>query len=459
MSEQQDVIARQPLYSIEVEQALIGCVLIEPNCLDELIQEFRAEYFYLHKHRWVWEAFMHLHDQRTPVDFLTVTAYLEDHQKLEELGGAGYLTRCLNAVPTFLHYEAYAKLIQRDWLRRKVLEHATNMAKLAYAEENDLPREVAKQLADIEALITSRNGQMIPMAEAMRQLFDHVQAVEREPQKYKAISTGFHDLDNMLGGGIYRRQLTLVTGDPGIGKSKLILQWAKAFGADGNPGGIWEMEMSMRQTSARMVSAKTGIKTNAIQYGPIKDNDFAALVDGMDSLSGLPIFINSGTQWTTLDFQAEIRKLVREEGLQWAIVDYFDLFADDAPHGDANLRDVTMVRRLTNIATNLDIALVVVHTLTKMGMLESQKKMGHVSGNSKITYAANNILNVGVHQPDPGYQSDPNKVTISAIKMRDTEITGACDLIKKPGYPCFASVYDGPDEAPPDIQRAVELFN
>ena len=120
--------------SREAEEAVIGAVLINPEAYYDVAQFLRPDDFYIHRHRWIWETFARLHEQRRPIDFLTVSEELGQMGQLAEIGGPAYLTTLVNNVPTSLHAEAYGRLVEETAIRRRMMTAANEMAKLAYQE-------------------------------------------------------------------------------------------------------------------------------------------------------------------------------------------------------------------------------------------------------------------------------------------------------------------------------------
>ncbi len=117
--------------SREAEEAVIGAVLINPEAYYDVAQFLQADDFYIHRHRWIWEAFTRLHERRVPVDFLTVSEELDQLGQLAEVGGPAYLTALINNVPTSLHAEAYGRIVEETAIRRRMLSAANEIAKLA----------------------------------------------------------------------------------------------------------------------------------------------------------------------------------------------------------------------------------------------------------------------------------------------------------------------------------------
>ena len=122
----------------EAEEAVLGSILINPEAYYDVAEFLEADDFYIHRHRWIWDAFKRLIEKREPIDFLTVTTELEQQNQLAEIGGAAYLTALMSNVPSALHAVAYGRIIEETAVRRRMLDAANLIAKLAYDEENGL---------------------------------------------------------------------------------------------------------------------------------------------------------------------------------------------------------------------------------------------------------------------------------------------------------------------------------
>lgn len=125
-------------HSREAEEAVIGAILINPEAYYDVAQFLVGDDFYIHRHRWIWDAFTRLQEQRTPIDFLTVTEELDQMGQLGEVGGPAYLTVLVNNVPTSLHAEAYGHVVEETAVRRRMLDAANQIAKMAYKEDTGI---------------------------------------------------------------------------------------------------------------------------------------------------------------------------------------------------------------------------------------------------------------------------------------------------------------------------------
>jgi replicative DNA helicase len=188
-------------HSREAEEAVLGAVLINPEAYYEVSQFLRPEDFYILRHRWLWEAFMRLQERRAPIDFLTVVEELDQVGQLNELGGPVYITTLINNVPSSLHAEAYGRIIEQTAIRRRMLEAANQIAKLAYQEENRLEAvmdEAEKAIFSVSERRMTRDLQSIKTV--LSDYYSRIDQLSKRPEEYFGVPTGFIDLDRLLGG-------------------------------------------------------------------------------------------------------------------------------------------------------------------------------------------------------------------------------------------------------------------
>src|SRR4030042_2546588 len=129
-------------HSREAEEAVLGAVLINPESYFEVSPFLWSDGFYILRHRWLWESFMRLHERRAPIDFLTVVEELDQLGQLNDVGGPAYITTLINNVPSSLHAEAYGRIVEQTAIRRRLLQAAHQIAKLAFQEKDRLARVV-----------------------------------------------------------------------------------------------------------------------------------------------------------------------------------------------------------------------------------------------------------------------------------------------------------------------------
>ena len=241
--------------SREAEEAVIGAVLINPEAYYDVAQFLHAEDFYIHRHRWIWEAFTHLQERRAPIDFLTVTEELDQQGQLAEVGGPAYLAALISNVPSSLHAEAYGRLVEQAGIRRRLLEAANKIAKLAYQEEMGIDAvmdEAEKSIFGVSEKRLTRDLQ--PIKEVLSTYYDRIDELSKRDGETMGVPTGFIDLDRLLG-GFQPSDLIIIAGRPGMGKTAFMLSAAKnAAQIYKKHVAIFSLEMSSEQLVQRLIS-------------------------------------------------------------------------------------------------------------------------------------------------------------------------------------------------------------
>jgi replicative DNA helicase len=388
---------RTTLYSQDSEQAVLGCVLINPEAYFEVAPILRPEDFYLIKHRWIWDAYAHLQEQRLPVDVLTVSKELERRSQLEEAGGVAYLTQLINTVPTSLHAEAYARIVQRDAMRRNLLEAASKIAKLAYEEARDVEEVVNEAEATVFAVSEQRlNRDLKHIGEVLRDYYHQVEYRLEHQGELFGVPTGFVDLDKVLG-GLQKSDLLIIAGRPGSGKTGFMLSVAKnAAQLHRKRVAIFSLEMGNEQLVQRLMSQETGIDAQRLRLGQLREDEFPLFTHATNVLSDIPIYLDDTPALSPLQLRAKCRRIEQEYGLDLVIVDYLQLMQGDGRRQDNRVQEVSAISRgLKQLARELNVPVLAGAQLSraveqrqdKRPMLSDLRESGCLTGDSLVTLA------------------------------------------------------------------------
>ena len=262
----------------ESEEAVLGSVLINPEAYFDLAEFLDADDFYIHRHRWIWEAFKRLVEKRSPIDFLTVTNELEHQDQLAEVGGAAYLTTLMNNVPSALHAESYGHIIEETAVRRRMLDAANRIAKLAYDEETGLEAvmdDAEKAVFGVSEKRMTRD--LAPINEVLSDFYDHISDLAARPDDIHGVPTGFIDLDRLLT-GLQPSDLIIVAGRPGMGKTGFALSLAKnAAQTHKKHVAIFSLEMGNDQLVQRLLAQQTGIDSQRLRTGKLQDDELSLI--------------------------------------------------------------------------------------------------------------------------------------------------------------------------------------
>ncbi len=352
--------------NIEAEQAVLGALLIDPDAIVRVVPIIHAQDFYLEKHAWIYEAIYTLHERREPIDFLTVVAELERAGKLNEVGGPAYITALINAVPTAIHVETYAHLVERLSTQRRLINAASEIATLAYDGTDDIENIIDHAERIVFSVAERRmSREMVPMRIAVDQFMDRLDYVQRHQGELLGVATGFTDLDRLLG-GFQPSDLVIVAGRPGSGKTSFALSIAEyAAMVNHKKVAIFSLEMSAEQLVQRLVASMGNLDSQNLRLGKISDEDYPRLVKATGELSELSIFIDDSAAITPIEIRAKARRLQAEHGLDLIIIDYLQLMTIRG-RIENRVQEISQIsRQLKELARELHIPVVALSQLSR----------------------------------------------------------------------------------------------
>ena len=336
-------------HSREAEEAVICSVMINPEAYYDVAEFLTSEDFYIHRLGWVWESFTRLHEQRAPIDILTVTEDLDNQGKLAEIGGPAYLTTLINNVPTSIHAEAYGRIIEQSAVRRRLLLAANAIAKTAYQE--NLSIEAAIDESEKAVFGVSENrlaGDLQPIKQVLSDYYDRVGQLARRDEEIFGVPTGFIDLDRLLG-GLQSSDLLIIAGRPGQGKTSFLMSAAKnAAQTFKKHVAIFSMEMSNEQLVQRLISQETGINSQRMRTGKLEDEEWNLFAQAVEVLGDTHVYLDDTPAISPTQMRAKCRRLHMEFGLDLIVVDYLQLMQGDT-------RNDNRVQEVSNISRNLKV--------------------------------------------------------------------------------------------------------
>ena len=404
-------------HSREAEEAVVGAVMIDPEVYYDLAQFLQAEDFYIVRLRWIWESFNRLHEQRIPLDFLTVTSDLENMGHLNEIGGPAYLTALLNQVPSSMHAEAYGHIVEATAIRRRMLTAANKIATLAY-DEHELVDQVMQQ-AEKEVFNVSERRlkhDVEPIGKVLSDYYERIDDLARRPDDIVGVPTGFKDLDNMLT-GLQPSDLLIIAGRPGQGKTGFLLSIARnAALTHKKRVGIFSMEMSNEQVVQRLISQETGIDSQHLRTGKLNESEFQLFSQAVEVLSDTKIFLDDTPALTPMQLRTKCRRLHMEYGLDLIIVDYLQLMNSDS-RNDNRVQEVSYIsRNLKVLARELNVPVLAAAQLSRAVEQRTDKRpvLSDLRESGSLEQDADIVM--FIYRPDQ-YEKDSVKQNVAEIMI------------------------------------------
>lgn len=418
-----------PPFSRESEEALIAAVMTCPELYHSL--DVEPDDFHLRRLRPVWVAIGKLVKSDAGVDITTLTETLTRMGKLDEAGGfIGLVDIFSSANYIGVNAESYARIVKDYSRRRAWLDVANKMARLAYDRESNLDQAAPLILTELSSAIRTRSAAQ-HVSQYTRLVLDEAYERMTNPQDIWGIPTGFIDFDNITG-GLQTGEVLYLSGEPGVGKSMLAAQMGFQMAEKGVPGVVYSLEMPGTSIIRRRASHKARIPSRAIKTGHITD-DFPKLVQALEAIDGLPLYMSDGVDWTTTSLRADLARMKAQHGVRWFVLDYAYLLRDGIGLSE-NDRTGIISSQLKGICRSLDLAGIVIMSMNKSGM-GGLPQGENLRGNNQQFYDTDLLLFV---IRDKGQD---NLIHCIFGKGRELEKPKAAfDLLTLPGFPAFENL-------------------
>lgn len=368
-------IDRMVPHSVEAEEAVLGSLLIDPETIFRVSPFLRADDFYIVKNKWVYEACLTLHERREPIDFVTVTEELDKREQLAEIGGPAFVSHLINVVPTAIHAEGYGRIVERAAVRRKLLQAASDIAQYAYDEAAEVDETIDKSEQVLFAVSQRRQSRdLLPIGDVIRSYYERIEYLYEHRGEPLGIPTGFIDLDKLLG-GLQRSDLIIVAARPGVGKTSLMLSMALSAARKFHQRvAVFTLEMSSEQLVQRMVSAETGIDSQRLRLGELREEEWPLFVQASSALSDSLIYLDDTPSISALQLRTKARRLHAEHGLDLIVVDYLQLMTGDT-RSENRVQEISYLSRsLKGLARELNVPVMAASQLSRSVEQRSEKR-------------------------------------------------------------------------------------
>ncbi len=350
----------------EAEEAVLGSLLIDPDAIIKVASFLRPDDFYREKNAWIYQAILDLHERREPADFVTLVDELERRDQIQQIGGTAYITSLINSVPTAVHVEHYAHIVERTATLRRLIGAAGQIAALAYEEAEDVD-EVVDRAEQLIFNVSERriHRDLTPVRQIMHTVVDRLDYLHRHRGELLGVPSGFSKLDKLLG-GFQKSDLIILAARPGVGKTSLALNFAvNAAKRYGQRVAFFSLEMSSEQLVQRLLAAETGINQQRLRLGEINDDEWPILMEAAGVLSETLLFIDDTPAVSALELRTKARRLQAEHGLDMVIVDYLQLMRSDT-RSENRVQEISYISRsLKSLARELEVPLIALSQLSR----------------------------------------------------------------------------------------------
>ena len=335
--------------NIEAECGVLGSIIIDPEAIVQVADFLFAEDFYRDAHRTIYEVILQLYEQHEPADFITICDELERHNKLEDVGGASYITSLINQVPTSGNVEYYGHIVERTSILRRLIHAAGQIAAIAYEEgDADIALDKAEQLIFNISQKHARSD-FSPLRDLLSEYMNKLDQLHERRGTIVGVPTGFTDLDRLTG-GLQKSDLIILAARPAVGKTSMSLSLAHNAAIKHQQSiAVFSLEMSKEQLVQRLLSMDAGIDQQRLRTGWIEDDEWDRIVYSMGTLAEANIWIDDTAGISTVEMRSKARRLHAQHGIDLIVVDYLQLM--QATIG--NKRNENRVQEISEVSRSL----------------------------------------------------------------------------------------------------------
>ncbi|HEY9682659.1 MAG TPA: replicative DNA helicase [Oculatellaceae cyanobacterium] len=359
-------IERLPPQSLDAEQAVLGALLVSPDGLPRIVDILEADNFYRKAHQVIYAAMLDLFDHNEPIDIVTISQYLKDEGKLENVGGRQYITDLALSVATTANLEYYAKVVAEKALLRNLIKAGTEIVGSCYEETDaDVALDKAEHMIFTLAQRRSMNS-LVHIKDVVETSFRKIEERYENRDALSGVPSGFYDLDAMTSGW-QPSDLVILAARPSMGKTAFVLNLAQHCAVEaGLPCAIFSLEMSKEQLVQRMLCAEAKIDANRLRTGHMHTNDWTHLAMAMGRLGEAPVFIDDSAMLNALEIRAKCRRLKSEmKGLGLVIIDYIQLMSGRKTT-DNRVQEVSEISRsLKQLAREIHVPVIALSQLSR----------------------------------------------------------------------------------------------
>ena len=355
-------------HNIEAEEAVIGSILIDGDCVTRLAPVLKPEDFYRERNAICYEAALALANRDLAVDQLTLGGELDRTERLDQVGGHAYLSHLASITPTSVHAEDYAAMVARTSTCRRIIAAASRISEIGYSDPADVDAAIRQAEDAVYAVRdTKQRGDFRSFRELMDQFLED-QANTVDPLTADApLMTGFADLDGLLG-GIQRSDMVILGARPSVGKSTLGLNMVMNAAKADQTSAIFSLEMTGDQLALRALAAETGIDSHRLRLGLYNAAQEEQIYLKAGELSDLPIYVDDTPYQGMTEIRGKARRLSLEHSLDLVMVDYLQLIQGQQRGYQTNrVQEITEISRALKVmAGELDVAVIACSQLNRL---------------------------------------------------------------------------------------------
>ena len=359
----------KPPQALDIEEAVLGALLLEPNVVPDVLDQISPECFYKEAHAKIFSAISKLSRENAPIDIFTVSDELTRTGELEAVGGMAFLSRLSLKIGAAAHVDYHTKILLQKWIQRELIKISHETQKIAFDDSMPVDDLIDSAQSKIFTLAEKNmKRETTPIHSVIQQAIEEIEESQSREGNISGVPSGYRGLDEITYGW-QKSDLIIIAARPSVGKTAFVLTMARNMAVDHHiPVAIFSLEMSSPQLVKRIMISETGLSAEKIRgASKMNDNDWAQLNKGLAQLEKSEMWIDDTPGLSIFEFRSKARRLVRNNKVQLIIIDYLQLMTGPPELKGMREQEVsTISRSLKTIAKELNVPIIALSQLNRM---------------------------------------------------------------------------------------------
>ncbi|MBE5733885.1 MAG: replicative DNA helicase [Clostridiales bacterium] len=387
-------------HSLEAEQALLGCLLLDTRIQVEVAAFLKEEDFYAESHKYIFNAMEEIIKKNQPVDLVTLTDMLEKQGVLEQAGGISYITELTMVMPSSANYQRYLDIVTRDSLLRRLIKGS---AEIIDECKKSVDKTSALSFAEKTVYDISNDAdtsEMVKIGSVLPDVMSKFDQLTNDKTSLKGIKTGFKGLDNLIN-GLHNSDLMILAARPAVGKTSFAMNIVENVAMQGYSCAVFSLEMGKEQLTERMLCSVAGVSMENAKKGKMNKTEWLKIAKAREKLSNAKIFIDDSAVIRPRELISKCRRLKSRFGLDFVMVDYMQLMTPDKTrNSDSRQNEITDIsRNLKILAKEINVPVLALSQLSRA--VETRKgrpQLSDLRESGAIEQDADIVM--FIHRPD-----------------------------------------------------------
>lgn len=387
-------------HSLEAEQALLGCILLDNRIQVEVASLLKEEDFYAETHKIIFNAMNEIIFNNKPVDIVVLSDYLENKGELESAGGIEYIATLADYMPSTANYKSYFDIVKADSMRRKLILGASEIIENSKQTQNqtDALSFAEKVVYDISDTVDT--GDMKKISSVIPDVMLKLDEIAKDKSSTKGIRTGFRGIDSLLN-GLHKSDLIILAARPAVGKTSFSMNIVENVALQGYTCAVFSLEMSKEQLVQRMICSVAGVSMSNANKGIMNRTEWLKIAKAREMLAGAKIYIDDSAMTNPQQIMSKCRRLKAKEGLDLVMIDYIQLMQTAGNRkNDNRQQEITEISRYLKIlAKELNVPVIALSQLSRaIEQRKGRPQLSDLRESGAIEQDADIVM--FIHRPD-----------------------------------------------------------